>query len=116
MKKSDKKTEQQLVQVLTRVCEQAKDEVQGFQWLTHLVNYQHFPESLLVVCIFDTDKSLENALNKTQNQLLVDLIERELKTIHIRFNQTKQHLLFDTEQACHREHQGKWKKRLSLIS
>ena len=58
MKKTDKALENTIVKVLTHVCEQSLKEINGFQWLTHLVNYKDFPRSLTVICIFETqDKS-----------------------------------------------------------
>jgi len=44
--KKMKKTDKQICKALTKACEIAKAEVLGFQWFTHLVNYNQFPESL----------------------------------------------------------------------
>jgi hypothetical protein len=55
MRKTDKKTDQQIVRALTAVCESAKDDVEGFEWLTHEVDYQRFPESLQVTLAFAHD-------------------------------------------------------------
>ena len=59
MRKSDKKLDNQLRLVLTDVCETALKEVEGFQWLTHVVNYSNFPQSLRVVCVFDTNENFD---------------------------------------------------------
>ena len=45
LRKTDKKIENQLILVLTAVCETALKEIDGFQWLTHLVEYTDFPNS-----------------------------------------------------------------------
>lgn len=55
MRKTDKKIDQQIIRALTAVCEKAKDNVKGFEWLTHEVDYQRFPESLQVTLAFATD-------------------------------------------------------------
>ncbi|MGX5914785.1 hypothetical protein ACR0ST_08655 [Aliidiomarina sp. Khilg15.8] len=55
MRKSDKKTDNEIIRALTAVCEQAKDNVMGFRWLTHDVDYERFPESLRVTLVFSGD-------------------------------------------------------------
>ncbi|RUO32451.1 hypothetical protein [Aliidiomarina soli] len=57
MRKTDKKTDREIIQQLTQVCEAAKDTHTGFIWLTHEVNYQRFPQSLQVVLVFNDDVS-----------------------------------------------------------
>ncbi len=116
MKKTDKKLDNQICKVLTNACETAKSQVDGFQWLTHLVNYNQFPESLLIICIFDTKTELEQAQQESQNLVIVSLIKNELKQINIRFNDIKSHVLFDTEEACEVQHNGNWQKRFKDIS
>lgn len=49
MRKTDKKIENNIRISLTKVCEQALKEVDGFLWLTHTVNYSKFPESLQIL-------------------------------------------------------------------
>ncbi len=100
MKKTDKKIDKQICQALTKACEMAKDEVPEFQWLTHLVNYNQFPDSLSVSCVFDTELGLEQARQQKKDQLIVDLIKSELEQINIRFKDIKRHVSFDTEETC----------------
>lgn len=53
MRKKDKKIDNELRLVLIDACEQALKDITGFQWLTHfLVNYDDFPNSLMVACVF----------------------------------------------------------------
>lgn len=99
MKKTDKKIDNQICKSLTKACEMAKDEVPGFQWLTHLVNYNQFPGSLSVICIFDSKAEIEQARKQKKDQLIVGLIKSELEQINIRFKDIKQHVSFDTEEA-----------------
>ncbi len=111
MKKADKKIDKQVCQALTKVCEVAKLEIQGFVWLTHFVNYNQFPSSLSVICIFDTKVELEQVRQQTKDQMIVRLIKSELEQINIHFKDISHHVLFDTEEACEAEHNGKWSKR-----
>ncbi len=111
MKKTDKKIDKQICLALTKACETAKHEVQGFQWLTHFVDYNQFPSSLSVVCIFDTKAGLEQARQLMKDQLIVSLIRSELEKINIRFKDINHHVSFDTEEACVAEHNGNWQKR-----
>lgn len=55
MRKTDKKRDQLIIRALTAVCEKAKDDVEGFEWLTHEVDYQRFPQSLQVTLAFTDD-------------------------------------------------------------
>ena len=57
MRKTDKKMDNQLRHVLTEVCEVALKDINGFQWLTHVVNYSNFPKSLQVVCVLTPMKT-----------------------------------------------------------
>jgi len=99
MKKTDKKLEKKICQALTNACEAAKVEVQGFQWLTHLVNYNQFPDSLSVICFFDTKANLKQAREHNKDQFMTALIKSELEQINIRFKDIKRHVSFDTEKA-----------------
>ena len=56
-KKSDKKTDREIIHALTDLCEAAKYTHEGFIWLTHEVNYQFFPQSLKVVLVFNDEVS-----------------------------------------------------------
>lgn len=98
---------------MTKACEVAKLEVDGFVWLTHLVNYSKFPDSLSVICIFDTKAKLEQSRQAAKDQLIIDLIMTELKQINIGFNNINQHISFDTEEACESEHKGNWQNRFT---
>ena len=89
----------------------AKQQVQGFQWLTHLVNYNQFPDSLSIICIFETKAELEQARQQMKDQLIVSLIKNELEQINIRFKELSRYVSFDTEEACEAEHNGNWQKR-----
>ncbi|WDE08893.1 Fis family transcriptional regulator [Thalassomonas viridans] len=113
MKKTDKKTDKMLREALTRVCETALEQVPGFQWLTHFVNYRAFPESLSVVCVFDSNSEFNDAKSAQQDIYLMQLIEKELASAGIRLPDIRRRVLFDTEENCRRENNGKWQHRFN---
>ena len=115
MKKSDKKIDNALRGALTNVCETALGAVEGFVWLTHLVNYNSYPNSLRIVCVFDTDESLSRAIEKKQDDYFLSLINAELSAVNIKVPKLRQQVSFDTEEACERSHAGKWNERLAKL-
>jgi hypothetical protein len=108
MRKIDKKTDNALREVLTEVCEIAQENYDGFKWITHLANYNNFPGSLSVVCIYDTNEQLE----KTDVNGLRMLISEKLLSIDINIKDISRHVRFDTEENCNNENNGKWSERL----
>ncbi|MFC3094229.1 Fis family transcriptional regulator [Alteromonas sediminis] len=115
MRKSDKKTDNAIRLSLTQVCELALKDIPGFRWLTHTVNYDHFPQSLCVICVFDTDEHLQEYLRSDNKQTLQSSIARALNDIGVSLKNPKKHILFDTEEDCNRQHQGNWRKRLTSM-
>lgn len=111
MKKTDKKTEKLIVKTLTDACHIATETVEGFEWLTHFVDYDAFPQSLEVVCIFDTQESLSNAIQEHQDSFVRSLITDKLRSIGIPVKESVKQINFDTEEACEAEHNGNWAKR-----
>ena len=95
MKKSDKKTDKLLRQALTEICEKALDEVAGFKWLTHSVNYADFPNSLVITCMFDTEDEHLAAQACGDDQHLRSLIEDKLAKVEIKLKQAKRQVCFE---------------------
>ena len=113
MKKHEKKIEKVLREGLTEVCETALDEVQGFKWITHLADYNDFPSSLSVVCVFDTNDDLSGALNARKDDYLCSLIKEMLSAVDIHIKAIRRHVKFDTEKACNEENGGRWHERFN---
>ena len=113
MKKSDKKLERSLCASLTDVCEIALDSVVGFAWITHLVNYKQFPQSLRIICIFNTQDDVQQAISSKQDIFLHSLIQEKLSAEGITLNSLNKHIRLDSEEACNRDHNGNWAQRLS---
>jgi len=115
MRKTDKKLEKAIVAGLTDACEDALKLYDGFQWLTHIVNFQTFPESLLIVCVFDTQENLLKTIESDNASHFKTSIEKRLLSNNIQVKDIKKRILFDTEQACENEHHGNWSKRLERL-
>ena len=107
MKKSDKKIENALVKVLTEVCDIAQEKYIGFKWITHFVDYKNFPDSLSIVCIYDTNEQL----NTTNVEELCKLINEKLLSINIKIQDLYSQVAFDTEENCKNENNGNWDER-----
>lgn len=98
MRKSDKKIENTIRIVLTEVCELLKEQVVGFEWLTHKVDYSNVNQTLTVTFMFDSFASLRSAkaTSKT-NEMATDAANALAKqNIHLK-NVTKQ-CYFDTDE------------------
>lgn len=113
MRKSDKKLDNQLRKILTDVCAQALKKIEGFEWLTHTVNFSNYPNSLKVTCVFDTNENLARYLDSEQSSALLSLVSAELKGLNIKLKDVKKHLAYDTEENCEQQHNGNWAIRLS---
>lgn len=107
MRKTDKKIDNAIRVVLTQACDVAQIESDGFMWLTHFANYDCFPGSLSVVCIYDTNKNLAKANMGSMRAL----IKEKLASIDINLKDIRQHVSFDAEEQCKIENDGKWHER-----
>jgi hypothetical protein len=113
MRKTDKKIDNQICAVLTDVCETALEKFEGFEWLTHLVNYSSFPKSLKVVCVFDTNDNLASFMTDDNIHVLSKLMQKKLFSIGVNIGDMTSHIQFDTEQNCTEKDGGKWSDRLN---
>jgi len=116
MRKSDKKLDHQIRLLLTDVCEAALKKVEGFQWLTHLVNFSDFPSSLKVVCIFDTNDNLKNYITSDSNPILSTLVQKKFQNTGIGIKNISRHISYDTEENCTKQHAGNWAVRLAQVN
>ncbi len=96
-----------LREALTEVCCVAREKFEGFDWLTHFVNYSRFPGSLAVVCIYHTNEQLAD----TDKDGFRSLIKEKLESIDVKLKDIRQHVRFDTEENCNFENDGRWHER-----
>lgn len=111
MKKSDKKIENSIRHALTEVCDIALEEVAGFQWVTHWLDYGNVSKSLRIVCVFDTEYQLDQALADEKHEYIRSIVVLKLGAAGVRVDDINKQLTFDTEEACHYQHNGKWDER-----
>jgi benzoyl-CoA reductase/2-hydroxyglutaryl-CoA dehydratase subunit BcrC/BadD/HgdB len=112
MRKSDKKIENKLREQLTKVCDKALAEIEGFEWLTHDVNYANFPDSLRIICIFNCREDIEKMAKSGLDRVLYSLIKGELEAVKIDLKKVSAHTVFDSEEMCDLEHEGQWAERI----
>ena len=116
MSKTNKKIDNNICKALTDVCEQAKVEISGFQWLSHTANYTQFPGSLMVTCVFDSDVSVTAASQAECDLLLQKWVQKSLFKVGVVLKDVRQNFRLDSEEACERESDGDWALRLQQKS
>tara|TARA_R110001583_G_scaffold51161_11_gene159813 strand:- start:50683 stop:50967 length:285 start_codon:yes stop_codon:yes gene_type:complete len=94
MRKIDKKIDNKLRSVLTDVCDFALQNITGYQWISHTVNYASFPESLVITCVFD---SKEHAHTAQQQGEILTLIVNALSEISVKLNAPQKQICFESE-------------------
>ncbi|QDP01423.1 hypothetical protein [Thalassotalea sp. PS06] len=109
MRKSDKKTDNAIRKVLTEACDQALEEYPGFKWLTHTVNYDRFPESLVVICVFETNEQI----TQVDIEEIRNLMQRKLSSIGINLKKAHKQVRIDSEESCEQQNNGNWSQRLN---
>ena len=105
--------ERQLVASLTQACETGKAEILGFAWLTHRVDDQKFPSSLMVTWVFDTQANRDRALANGQDERMAVLTTEAFSEAGISVSTVSTHLAFDSEEQCLRVDGGNWQQRLA---
>ena len=91
MRKSDKKIDNKVRQALTEVCDLALQHINGYQWITHTVNYQRFPDSLIITCMFADKDSADDPQRQGE---LSRMIQQKLQAIGIDFQASNRQIRF----------------------
>lgn len=112
-KREQSQIERTLAATLTDACEAAKAEIVGFQWLTHDVDYQHFPASLRVIWVFASQAEQDAAIARGQDRLMQELTVAALQAAAIQLDTPAAHVHLDNEQQCLRVDGGNWQQRLA---
>jgi len=105
--------ENALIKALTTACESAKVQIPGFKWLTHDYDQNHFPTGLRVIWIFDSQQTMDDAIEAGLDALMHSLSNDALIQAGLNIKSSSFRVAFDNEQACQRVDQGDWKRRLS---
>ncbi len=113
MKKTFKKLDNIVVKALTNACETAKDWDCGFEWLTHTADYDNFPASLMITCVFSLDEETERIVTDGTEIKLYQLIKTELLNAGIKVKDVARQVRLDSEERCLREDNGDWNVRIN---
>ncbi|PKM27158.1 MAG: hypothetical protein CVV08_22875 [Gammaproteobacteria bacterium HGW-Gammaproteobacteria-12] len=89
--------ERELIRTLTLACETAKSEIVGFQWLTHEVDYERFPQSLRVTWMFDSEASRARALASPDKARMLALTQAAFDEVGISVSSIAEHVAFSVE-------------------
>ena len=92
--------ERELIRSLTLACETAKSEIVGFQWLTHDVDYEPFPQSLRVTWMFDNEANRARALSSPDKARMLALTQVAFDEVGISVSSVAEHVAFSVEQAA----------------
>ncbi|WP_227006658.1 Fis family transcriptional regulator [Shewanella donghaensis] len=111
MKKTDKKRDNQIREQLTLVCDLFLNECEGFEWLTHKVNYDAFPKSLKVICVFSQESEITAVRLAKQDEFMIQAIQHHLQAVSM--NISRDQIVLDSEAACDSQHDGNWARRLN---
>lgn len=84
MRKTDKKIEKKLREALTEVCDWALDNIDGYQWITHSVDYDRFPASLQISCAFLSKEAIDTLMSAKQDKVLQKKISQVLASVDIK--------------------------------
>lgn len=116
LNKTNKKIDNNICKALTIACEYLKDEVPGFNWLTHRVNYSNYPASLLITCVFETEIDIEKMKFQLLDKRLRNEIQKQLLKVGVVVKNISQQVHFDTEEACLSQSGGDWPQRLAIYT
>lgn len=98
MRKSDKKVENLIREVLTEVCESTLKDYDGFLWVTHTVKYTSFPQSLAIVCVFETNQRRANFLLGEGRQHVSTTIQKAFNQVGVLLKNADKQISYDIQQ------------------
>ncbi|EOZ5529523.1 Fis family transcriptional regulator [Vibrio metschnikovii] len=98
MRKSDKKVENLIREVLTEVCESTLKAYDGFLWVTHTVKYTSFPQSLAIVCVFETNQHKANFLLGEGRQHVSTTIQKAFNQVGVQLKNADKQISYDIQQ------------------
>jgi len=113
MRKSDKKLDNEIRKELTAICESQLKSYEGFEWLTHTANYNNFPASLRVICVFNNNEQLKAFLTSDKKAQASSSISKALSGLGIKLPAAEKLVQFDSEENCERENRGNWQAHLA---
>ncbi|WP_117233302.1 Fis family transcriptional regulator [Vibrio maerlii] len=95
MRKSDKKVDNLIRGVLTEVCEDTLKGYDGFLWVTHTVNFSSFPQSLKIICVFETNQDRANFLQGEGQQHVSKTIQKAFNKAGVQLKNVSKQISYD---------------------
>ncbi|MBC7006102.1 Fis family transcriptional regulator [Photobacterium sp. BZF1] len=96
MRKSDKKVSNLIREVLTEVCEDTLKGYDGFLWVTHTVNFSSFPQSLKIVCVFETNQDITNILTGEGQRFISTTIQKAFNKVGVQLKNVSKQISYET--------------------
>ena len=112
MKKSHKKIDNILRVKLTEVCDKALGTVEGFLWLTHVVDLDRIEKTFKVTCVFELECQKKAAKETGKAESFSKLIAQSLLKEGIKLGSTNDWITLDSEEQCLAQHNGNWARRM----
>ncbi|WP_070965927.1 Fis family transcriptional regulator [Vibrio sonorensis] len=97
MRKTDKKIENQIREVLTEVCEDTLKSYDGFLWVTHTVKYSSFPESLNIICVFETVQDRAKFLSGEGPYHVSIVIQKAFEKVGVQLKKVDKQISYDVK-------------------
>lgn len=98
-KNEHSKIERRLSRALRAACKVAENEVSGFAWVTHAVDYKEYPDTLMVTWVFDSPASLREAMENGVHDRLCTLTAEAFAKSGVRIEDATPHVRFDHERT-----------------
>ncbi|MGF1770957.1 Fis family transcriptional regulator [Vibrio wakamikoensis] len=96
MRKSDKKIDNLIREVLTEVCEGTLKNYEGFLWVTHTVKFQSFPQSLQIICVFESNQDRTNFLTSDGQQHVSTSIQNAFNQVGVQIKNVGKQINYET--------------------
>ncbi|MCW8345839.1 Fis family transcriptional regulator [Vibrio sp. ZSDZ65] len=98
MRKSDKKIDNLIREVLTKVCEDTLKGYDGFVWVTHTVKFSSFPQSLKIICVFETNLERTNFLMGDGQQHVSATIQKAFSQAGVQLKNVEKQISYDAQE------------------
>ncbi|WP_112479071.1 Fis family transcriptional regulator [Vibrio variabilis] len=96
MRKSDKKIDKLIREVLTEVCEETLKSYEGFLWVTHTVKFPSFPQSLQIICVFESNQDRANFLMSDGQQHVSSAIQIAFNRVGVQIKNVSRQISYET--------------------
>ncbi len=106
MRKSDKKIENLIRDVLTDVCEETLKGYDGFLWVTHAVKHASFPQSLEIICVFETSQDRADFLAGEGQQHVSATIQKAFSQAGVQLKNAAKHIRYEVQPSRQSRRRG----------